>query len=245
MPGPVPRKLFARQRIQYKLYTERRALIAVLRHFNALQMARDIEGAVGEIGVADGLFFIPLAQCRRPGERAAAIDIFEDIDRNWNTGGGISSIDMLQSRIVIMLGNDTGVAYIKGDSLEMTAADLLARTGGQRFRLFSIDGAHSVQHTRSDLNLAAETAAPGAVVFLDDIRNWGWPGVLDGLARYMLQQSDHKLVPFFLFQDKLLLTTPDSHASCLEAAVEVAAKVAKPTDVCRVSDFFGHRVVGY
>lgn len=246
MNRPVPRKFLARQRLQYKLRTQRRAINTTLQLFNAAQLERGVGGAVGEIGVADGLFFIPLAQCRRPGECAAAIDVFDDFASNWDEGGGYSSVDILRANVTAILGNDDGVVYIKGDSLAMTGAEILARTGGQRFRLFSIDGAHSSHHTLNDLNLAADTVAPGGIVFLDDIRNWGWPGVIDGLARYMLLQRDHKLVPFFLYEDKLLLTTPDSHADYLERARAIAPQVARTAGVVfRVSEFFGHNVLGY
>jgi hypothetical protein len=55
-------------------------------------------------------------------------------------------------------------------------------------------------------------------------------------------------VPFFLFRNKLLLTTPCHQRFYLDATVEYARQVGRPAkmpDGYRISDFFGHRVVGW
>jgi hypothetical protein len=219
-------------------------IIKTLAYFADAQTAAGVIGNIAEIGVAKGAFLIPLAACRREGEAVFAIDVFDD-GPNWNPSGGVSSLVRLKETVDAALGGAAAVHYLSSDSLHLGSRELLAAAGG-KFRLFSIDGAHSSKHTVNDLMLAGEVLTSGGLVWLDDIRNWGWPGVIDGFARYMLLNATTRLAPFFLYSNKLLLTTPDRHQIFLDKATELAHAYGRKAEVSyRISDFFGHRVVGW
>lgn len=118
-----------------------------------------------------GAFFLPLARCRRADEVALAMDVFDRTELNWNTAGGVSSLPAFRASVARHLGSEDRVAYLEGDSLDLTAEAVLRAAG--RIRLFSVDGSHSVHHTVNDIRLAGGVAAPGAVVFLDDVTTCG------------------------------------------------------------------------
>jgi hypothetical protein len=218
-----------------------------LRYLDFVQRKNDVFGCVGEIGVAQGAFFVQLALCCRSTEIALAIDVFDNLRDNWNPVGGSSSLDLFKDIIASQLNGDVRVSYVLGDSMFLEKDRLLSEIGQQRFRLFSIDGAHSAGHTVNDLKLASEVIAPGGIVFLDDIQNWGWPGVIEGFARYMLLNDHHRLVPFFLYGNKLLLTTPGYHGFYLDKAIEIPRRrgLVTPNVDYRISNFFGYAVLGY
>src|ERR1044071_3132250 len=217
-------------------------LIRTLRFFDQVQREQEVHGHIGEIGIAKGAFFVPLAACCRDGETAFAIDVF-DIAPNWNTYGGSASFAALRETVDACLPGSE-IRYWPADSLTITGRDLLAETGG-RFRLFSIDGAHSVHHTVNDLTIAGEILSAAGIVWLDDVRNWGWPGVIEGYSRYALLNAAPRLVPFFLYSNKLLLTTPDSQGLYLEKATELAHLYGRKAEISyRISEFFGYRVIG-
>lgn len=211
------------------------------------QRAKGIAGGVAEIGVAAGAFFVPLALCCREGEVAVAIDVFDNLEDNWNVSGGTSALEALRTTLRNTLPPRTAVEFVIGDSFFIRPEDVLGRNGVSKVRFFSVDGSHSVAHTISDLHLAESLVVPGAVVFLDDIQNWGWPGVINGFARYMLMNDVNRLVPFFLFGNKLLLTTPSHHKMYLDFAVAVAHQLGRtqPDVDYRISDFFGFQTLGF
>lgn len=234
-------KIFEAKGFQY--YEE---ITRTLCFFDVVQRELGIYGCVGEIGVADGALFVPLALCCRSDEIAVAIDVFDDLDRNWNPSGGQSSLPRLKTIISNCIGDDDQVRYLCGDSFYIGPETLRSVTGGKGFRLFSIDGAHSVHHTVSDLRLAGEVINPGGIVMLDDIKNWGWPGVVDGFARYMLLSDYQRLVPFFLYGNKLMLTTPGNQEFYLAKTVELAKQYGLVAEKSyRISKFFGSHVVGW
>jgi hypothetical protein len=68
--------------------------------------------------------------------------------------------------------------------------------------------------------LATQVCTAGAVIIVDDITNAGWPGVMEGVARYFLLNPDIKLFPFLMTQNKLWLTTYDYHHQYFEHALQ-------------------------
>lgn len=216
-------------------------------YFDAVQREQGIRGCVGEIGVAGGALFVRLALCCRNDEFAVAVDIFDQPELNWDPEGGTASLAQLKHIISDVIGSDIQVRYIEGDSFFLNSATIRLATGGQGFRLFSIDGAHSVHHTVNDLRLAGEILEAGGIAMLDDIQNWGWPGVITGFARYMLLGDHQRLVPFFLYGNKLLLTTPSHQQLYLDKTVELGAHYGRSREAgnCRISEFFGFRVMGW
>jgi Methyltransferase domain len=203
-----------------------------------------ISGNIGEIGVAGGNFFIPLALCCAEEEVAVAIDVFEH-HPNWDATGGSATTAQ-----ILTLAEQNGVRpivrFVSGDSLYVEDEDILAAGGSRKFKLFSVDGAHSVHHTVSDLEIAERFVAPGGIVFLDDISNWGWPGVFEGFARYSLLRPLPRLVPFLAFGNKVILTTASHQAGMLDLAIRYAESLGRQAGrTYRVSRFFNWDIVGW
>ncbi len=220
-------------------------LNSLLDFFNDELDALGVKGNVAEIGVARGAFLIPLALCCKDDEVAIAIDVFEDIRLNWNVYGGMSTVEIIRKNAELA-GVGPLLRLISGDSLHVDHAQILAAGGAKKIKLFSVDGSHSVHHTVNDLELAGNVLAPGGIVFIDDIRNWGWPGAIEGFARYSLLQPSPRLVPFLLLGNKFLLTTACHQPHLLKAAVKYAELLGRlPEKTYRVSRFFGWDVAGW
>lgn len=89
-----------------------------------------------------------------------------------------------------------------GDSTDY-GLDLEKCIGPGSLRLISIDGGHSVEHTVNDLTLANKLINNEGVVILDDVMNYHWLGVMEGLFRFM--STTPTLVPFAIGDNKLYL----------------------------------------
>ena len=76
------------------------------------------------------------------------------------------------------------------DSTDIDDRFVLDKLDGQKVRLFSIDGGHTVEHTINDLRIAEACVTNGGIVFVDDYCNVNWPGVTEGLVRYMLFRDE-------------------------------------------------------
>lgn len=173
-----------------------------------------VAGAIYEIGVYEGRFLLALDQLRRPGEALVAIDLFGLPVRSDGPRPSGSSALLAN---VAQYGSDRHVlTLVTADS---TRFDADARAGLKRShgaaRLFSVDGDHAPASTLKDLETAAALLAPGGVVFLDDCFNPHFPGVQEGLARYMLAAP--ALAPFAHYGNKLLLTDAAHQAGYLAA----------------------------
>ena len=55
-------------------------LAEMLSFFDTVQRQKNIRGCIGEIGVANRAFFVPLALCCREDEIAVAIDVFDQLE---------------------------------------------------------------------------------------------------------------------------------------------------------------------
>src|ERR1700757_4122244 len=119
------------------------------------QDENNIMGHLCEIGVHHGRLFLMLALARRSGERALAIDLFEDDAINSNTrhAGRDRALFANARRLGIELSQEE---TFKTSSLDIGAEDILKRTTGQ-IRFFSIDGSHLFQPVENDLRLAEST----------------------------------------------------------------------------------------
>lgn len=180
------------------------------------QTARDVQGDALEIGVYAGAYFLVLAWCLAPRERAVAIDIFEE---------GEPAIPSVQGSLEPFMDNlrrfgPPGVpsTVIQADSTTLKATDVMLAmqtTVIRPFRWISVDGSHDAESCYRDLCLAQELLTDGGVVALDDWRvdgNPQWPGVIDGELRYQTERDRPTLVHIGTLPNKLLLTTSDAWA---------------------------------
>ena len=181
-----------------------------------IQNELTVEGQVAEIGVHHGRFFLMLDLMRRPEELSLAIDIFEDQYLNVD-GSGKGNEQIFLDNVYKHSFDQKSVISWKKDSMTLSSLDLLnlASDRSCRFRLFSIDGGHTVEHTVNDLSLAAGAISSGGVIFLDDYYNSDWPGVHEGFVKYMMNMN-RNLAPFAYHGGKLMLCDISHHSIYLK-----------------------------
>jgi SAM-dependent methyltransferase len=172
----------------------------------ALQDEMGAGGAVCEIGVHHGRFFIALANMV-PKATALAVDVFDDQVANVDHSG-CGDLSKFLSNVARWAANPDRVRTLQADSLTITPEMLTRNLDQSRIRLFSIDGSHTARHVQNDLVLAENTLAAHGVVIVDDIFNPNWPGVAEGVFRYLLNPSS-KLIPFAYGDNKLYLAASD------------------------------------
>jgi hypothetical protein len=172
-----------------------------------LQRADGITGDICEIGVHHGKSFLAITLGLPQGERAVAIDVFDDQHLNVDRSGK-GDREVFEAHLVAH-GAPAEVEILKCSSLELETVDFFTR--GRRFRLFSIDGGHTSDITRNDLSVAERTLVSGGVVVLDDVLNESWLGVISGLFAYWAEGG--RLIPFAILPGKALLTgtTEEAH----------------------------------
>lgn len=162
-----------------------------------LQTRAGFQGGFAEIGVHHGRFYCALATARESGWRGIAIDIFEDQHLNPD-GSGKGSLQIFRSnmqRIGLDLADHT---IVQSDSKIVSADRIRAAVGGDGVLVFSVDGAHTVDYTVADLELAARALHPCGVIILDDLLNPRWPGVIEGALDWLRgpQGSAYEMIAY-------------------------------------------------
>lgn len=168
----------------------------------ALQREAGIAGAVGEIGVHHGKLFILMALGRKPGERAIAIDVFDDQHLNLDESGNGDRV-IFERNIGRWLKDASDVRILQRSSFDVTPADIIDSVGP--LRMASIDGGHTEDCVVNDFGLIESVLAPKGVVILDDYFNEYWPDVASGVARYMMEPAS-RLRPFAITPNKTYFT---------------------------------------
>lgn len=185
---------------------------SIVAHLLVQQVSDGLRGDVCEIGIHHGRLFMVLANAIVRGERAVAVDVFGDQQKNIDHSG--QGNRAIFERHVARYAATADIDIIEESSLDLERLGFLSR----RFRLISIDGGHTAPVVLNDLRLAERTLLPGGIVALDDILSSHWTGVLTGLVAYL--HGGGALVPFALVPNKLLLTTDAAAAS--ERTAEMA-----------------------
>jgi len=196
-----------------------------------------IAGGFFEIGVHHGRFLLALEHAARPGEPGLAVDVFGDQALNIDKSGA-GRRDLFEAHLRHHAIEGGRVRIEQGDSTEAALRARIAASG-QVFRLISVDGGHTAGHAASDLRLAEACAAAGAVVFLDDYFNAGFPGVTEGLAQYLI--AGGTLRPVGVVGGKMILA-PLSWADRLRKALRARMDEAACFRI-REPSFFGHSYV--
>lgn len=210
--------------------------LTVVSLLDSVQRAQRVTGAVAEIGVHHGQFFIGLNLLKRATERAVAIDVFEDQQFNVDNSGK-GDLQAFRSNVRRWSSLD-GVEILKSDSTAVTPEQLLAHTGGT-VRLFSIDGGHTRSIVVSDMKLAQSTLSPGGVAIADDVFNQHWPDVISGILDYLTR--DGSLEPFGISAGKVYFTQSDFAGIYREALIEHFFN--RPSFWVRSTEFSGRSVV--
>lgn len=199
-----------------------------------VQDRENVPGHLCEIGVHHGRLFFLLALARRSGERALAIDIFEDdaMTENTSHAGRDRALFKNADRLGIPLSDDE---IVKSSSLDVQPVDIQARTAGG-IRFFSVDGCHYRRFVENDVRLAARTVTGEGIIAIDDFFNISWPDVT-AVTCELLQRSD-TLVPFALTKSKLYVAAPAA-AGRYRSALSQDPRLPNMLTV----EFLGHEVV--
>jgi hypothetical protein len=205
--------------VQGYLTTLDARLISALLSF---QDENNIKGHLCEVGVHHGRLFLMLALARRTGERALAIDLFEDdaINANTHHAGRDWALFANAHRLGIELSEEE---IFKTSSTDVEPDDILRLTTG-RIRFFSIDGCHLYPHVENDLHLAECTLTTEGIIAVDDFFNKDWADVSFATGEF-LRRTD-KIVPFAI-SSKLYLAAPT-------AAEKYKAALSERTDLARM-----------
>lgn len=183
----------------------------VLSAINSLHDKLGVYGCICEIGVHHGKFLFALNAIRRPNENIYGLDLFGlqhlNIDRS-----GHGSKEIVERHIAKLFPDEQEMFHLEEvDSMSVDPGHLRALFGGRSIRLFSIDGGHTAAHVCNDMGIAHEFLIPGGICAIDDFFGPHWPGVTEGVYRFMAN-SNNRLAPFLYFQNKLFFTTwPEHH----------------------------------
>jgi len=149
-----------------------------------IQTENKIRGDIFEIGCHHGKSAIVLALLAdRATEQVSVCDIFERQDQNISRSGrGNKGIFLSNMQSVFAECNFLRV-------LEKRSQDLLPAETGYGYRLFHIDGGHTVEEVKSDLELASKCIGANGVIVCDDALHPGWPTVAEAIFSFLF---DHK-----------------------------------------------------
>jgi hypothetical protein len=179
-------------------------ILDIVHTLDAVQRDNDISGAVAEIGVHHGKFFIGLHLLRREQERSVAIDVFADQHLNLD-GSGRGDVDKFLANMHRWASTD-GLVVHQGDSTSLDNPTF-RELAGSPVRFFSVDGGHTEDVVFSDMNLAEAALVDGGILIADDVFNERWPGVTVGTLRYL--QKSGTLAPFAIGFNKVFFSQPD------------------------------------
>ncbi len=213
-------------------------MLKILQHIDKYQKEKGITGSIVEIGVHHGKSFIPLYLLKKKDEFALAIDCFENQKFNYDSSGkGDCSIFMKNIKKYNINNNFEKLKIIKGDSTKLKPKAILKKIENQRIRIFSIDGCHESKATLKDLNNAKKTLTKGGIIMIDDYFNNCWPGVSEGVNKFLQKQD--RIKPFFIGFNKILL----SDKRYVKKYLFLIGDNVKPYK--KISKFFDTKVVIY
>lgn len=183
-----------------------RSFINILIKLDELQYKKQIKGNLAEIGVFHGKSFIPLYLLSNADERVLAVDCFDLQQYNYDNSGIGCKLSNFMNNIKKYADPLTlKLELLQGDTTVMTADDYLKKcNNGLPFRIFSIDGSHEAKQTEIDAENALKSLTKGGIIIVDDFFNYGWPGVAEGISRFLINHQEIKA--FFIGFNKILLT---------------------------------------
>lgn len=157
-----------------------------------------VKGPVAEIGTFEGRFFIAMAHALADGETALGIDLFD-----WPNP---EVMDRFEANCATHgVPAEKRITW-RADSRTMKPGDLLAKLGGERVRLFHVDGEHSRHALTRDLELATAVLGDGGVIVLDDMLHPGYPTLMVAVQDY-LQRHPEMVVLSIIDRETIVAAT--------------------------------------
>lgn len=145
-----------------------------------IQKANGVVGDIFEIGVHHGKSAVLLGsmvQARR--EILGVCDIFSKQTANVSRSG-YGDREIFERNMSLFLSDTLDIRIFAKSSSNLTAQEI-----GNNYRLFHIDGGHSVNESLNDLCLAADSTIDKAVIAIDDPLRPEWPGVSEAIFRFL------------------------------------------------------------
>lgn len=166
------------------------------------------EGGLCEIGVEHGKSYLLYNSIISPEFKSYAIDIFDSQNLNVSNSG------TLNEKLKLFLQNLNQYDVHKGLQTEIIPSDSLDYNKFyseiKNIRIFHIDGGHDTIHILNDLEFANKVINNEGVVIVDDIMNYSFPSVTEGVYEYLKRQPT--LVPFFIGFNKMYLCRASYHS---------------------------------
>jgi hypothetical protein len=176
------------------------------------QIHLGVRGDAMETGVHHGRSFIAISLGLGEGEKAIAIDIFEQQHLNIGHSGN-GNLEIFEQNLR-RYGEYSKTKIISASSLDVTADEIKGISSGLRF--VSIDGGHWYDAVMNDLTLAASCAGSECIIALDDFSNPDFPDV--SAAYFAWIGSNRDFIPLCISQGKLYIyrgSRADSYYSSL------------------------------
>lgn len=212
-----------------------RPMASVIAALDEEQRRRGVVGDFVDVGVHNGRVAVLWLLLSRKAERVIAVDWFQGASA---TGPSPEHEAFRRNVDRFAAPFRDRLTVLRRDSRDLTAEDYQTLLGEDGARLFSIDGTHTAEATRIDLDNALAVLTQGGIVLVDDYFNQHWPGVSEAVGRLFFERTP-RIRPFLVGWQKVLFCDV-SHAEAYRAAV--ADAVAPPL---RVSESFGAPVSVY
>ena len=184
-----------------------------------IQKNNNVAGDLFEIGCHHGKSAQLMGAMARPqSETLAVCDLFGmQSDNVSNSGHG--DRDIFESNMQLV--RDLGVSYriFQKNSLALKQSEI-----GSGYRFFHVDGGHNPDEALADLKLAASCLCEHGVIALDDPFRAEWPGVTEGLIRFLDEYSDFESI--LVGCNKILVTRKSASALFLNQFEKQSAQDA-------------------
>jgi Methyltransferase domain len=167
---------------------------------DATQKRMNVRGNLFEIGAHRGKSAIFLAHLASRQEILGVCDLFDQQELNVDHSGCGSRV--LFEKNMRMHARTTNLRVFAKPSAQLTPEDTTTIC-----RFFHIDGGHRPQDVYTDLETADRALLPHGVVAVDDVFNPSWPGVSEGVYRF-LSERPKVFAPIAIGGNKVLFARP-------------------------------------
>jgi hypothetical protein len=144
----------------------------------------NIRGNIAEIGVSAGKTFMFLCMALRENERAIAVDPFEVPEF------GVGDFQAEFEGNLARFGVDRSYVDIYRTRTENLDLNSFADRYPGNVRFFHVDGGHRRDYVMRDLDIAARTTSPDAVIAIDDFFHYWFPDVTEGVLDWLKANRD-------------------------------------------------------
>ncbi len=167
-----------------------------------IQKQEGIVGNLFEIGVHHGKTSILLSYMTDSvREQLGVCDVFDTVEKNV-TGSGCGDKEIFLDNFKSYAGDPSFLRIFVKPSAELLLDEI-----GTGYRFFHVDGGHSAEEVFGDLCLADSALLERGIVAVDDYFNENWPGVSEGVCRFMIERPN-RLVPVAVGFNKVLFSKP-------------------------------------